>query len=54
MVKDTLYNGSNVIDMIAYLNVTELLSTKIMDNIINSYWEGPYERENLWWFSSCY
>ena len=54
MVKDHLYNGATVIDTIAYLNVTELLQTKIMDNIVNSYWEGPYEKEYFWWFSSCY
>ena len=31
--------------MIAYLNITELLESKIMDNIISNYWEGPYEKE---------
>jgi len=54
MVKDQLYNGSTIIDMISYLNVTGLLQTKIMDNIVNSYWEGPYEKEYFWWFSCCY
>ena len=47
LVQDTLYNGLQVIDMIAYLNLTDLLQSPIMDNIVSQYWEGPYERTSF-------
>jgi hypothetical protein len=40
-----MYDGQNVIDLIAELNLTRLLENPIMDNIISNYWEGPYERK---------
>ena len=48
MCRDRLYNGFEVLDLIAYLNVTEWLNTPLMDNIINTLWEGPYETAAFW------
>lgn len=45
MVEDKLYNQLTVVDMIAYLDITELLQSPVMDNIVSSYWEGPYEKK---------
>jgi hypothetical protein len=44
LMTDKLYNGLEVIDMIAYLNLTELLMSEIMDHVVSSFFEGPYER----------
>ena len=48
MVKDKFYSGLEVIDLIAYMNITELLQSDIMNTIVSNYWEGPYEKQNVW------
>jgi hypothetical protein len=54
MIEDKLYGGLQVIDVIAWENLTELLNTPIMDNIISSHWEGPYEKESILETSTTY
>ncbi len=44
LLEDTNFNGSNVIDNIAYLDITELLMNPVMNEIVSIYWDGPYER----------
>ena len=45
MAEDYTYAGLQIIDLIAYLDIHEWLENPIMDNIVASYWEGPYQRE---------
>ena len=44
MVRDKFYSGLEVIDLIAYMNITELLESSIMNTIVSNYWEGPYDK----------
>ena len=45
MLRDTTYNGIEVINMIEYLDIIEILQNPLMDNIISNMYLGPYERE---------
>jgi len=51
MIEDKMYNGLEVIDMIAYLDVKDILNSPVMD-IVSSYWEGPYEKASFWYEST--
>ena len=48
LIEDRMYDGEQVIEWIANLNVVGLLQSPIMDNIISQYWEGPYEKDYYW------
>ena len=54
MVNDTIYNGEQVIDQIAYLNVIEWLNDPVMDSIVTNFWNGPYELDPIWKSSTNY
>lgn len=43
LLEDTNFNGTNVLDNIAYLDITELLMNPVMNEIVSIYWDGPYE-----------
>ena len=45
MFLDKLYNDIEVLDMIAYLNNTEIMQNSVIDAIISNLYYGPYERE---------
>ena len=45
MLLDTTYEGSEVIDIILDYELIDLFDAPIMDNVINKFWEGQYERD---------
>lgn len=47
MLLDTTYNGVEVINMIEYLDIVEILQNPLIDNIVSNMYLGPYERENF-------
>ena len=42
LVNETLYHGCRVIDLIAILDIADMLENKIMDTIVSGYWESPF------------
>ena len=54
MAKDTLFNGLQVIDLVAYLNIVEWMGTAHFESIINSMWQSPYEVRPFWRWSTMY
>ena len=45
MLVDVNYSGIQVIDMIAFLDIIEILQNPILDSIISNMYYGPYQRE---------
>ena len=45
MLVDVNYSGTQVIDMIAFLDIIEILQNPMLDSIISNMYYGPYERE---------
>ena len=45
MLVDINYSGIQVIDMIAFLDIIEILQNPILDSIISNMYYGPYQRE---------
>ena len=45
MLVDKNYSGVQVIDMIAFLDIIEILQNPMLDSIISNMYYGPYERE---------
>ena len=45
MLVDLNYSGIQVIDMIAFLDIIEILQNPILDSIISNMYYGPYQRE---------
>ena len=45
MLVDKNYSGTQVIDMIAFLDIIEILQNPMLDSIISNMYYGPYERE---------
>ena len=51
LLEDTNFNGTNVLDNIAYLDITELLMNPVMNEIVSIYWDGPYE--SIFFLDGC-
>lgn len=49
-----MYNDFEVIDLIGYQNMIEILNEPKLETIVNRYWRGPYERESFLKHSSFY
>ena len=47
LVTDRLYNGLEVFDKIAYLDLHQILANPVMDNIVSGFYSSPYERVHL-------
>ena len=45
MLTDRNYSGIQVIDMIAYLDIIEILQNPMLDSIISNMYNGPFQRE---------
>ena len=45
MLTDRNYSGIQVIDMIAFLDIIEILQNPMLDSIISNMYNGPYQRE---------
>lgn len=45
MLRDKNYSGMEVIDMIEFLDIIEILQNPMIDSIISNMYFGPYERE---------
>ena len=45
MLTDRNYSGIQIIDMIAYLDIIEILQNPMLDSIISNMYKGPYQRE---------
>ena len=45
MLVDKGYSGIQVIDMIAFLDIIEILQNPMLDSIISNMYYGPYQRE---------
>ena len=54
MLVDKNYSGIQVIDMIAFLDVIEILQNPMLDSIISNMYYGPYQREVFLKKSTCY
>ena len=54
LLKDKNYSGVEVIDMIEYLDIIEILQNPMIDSIISNMYFGPYEREFFIKKSTCY
>lgn len=47
MVLDHMYNGTQIIDMLAYIDNVPILQNSVIDTIVSGLYYGPYERQ---WF----
>ena len=54
MLTDVNYSGTQVIDMIAFLDIIEILQNPMLDSIISNMYYGPYQREVFLKKSTCY
>jgi hypothetical protein len=54
MVLDKMYNGIEILDMLAYLNSIPLLQNPMIDVIISNMYYGPYQREFFLINSLCF
>ena len=47
LLLDKLYNGIEIIDMVAYLNIIPILQNPVVDVIISNMYYGPYQRDSF-------
>ena len=54
LLRDKTYSGFETIDLIAHLDIIEILQNSMIDSIISNMYFGPYERETFLKKSTCY
>ena len=54
MLQDKTYSGTEVINMIAFLDIIEILQNPMIDSIISNMYYRPFEREPFFKKSTCY
>ncbi|CAI2387331.1 unnamed protein product [Moneuplotes crassus] len=54
LLRDKTYSGMEVLDLIAHLDIIEILQNTMIDSIISNMYFGPYERETFLKKSTCY
>ena len=54
LLRDKTYTGIEVLDLIAHLDIIEILQNTMIDSIISNMYFGPYEREIFLKKSTCY
>lgn len=54
MLLDKTYAGIEVINMIAFLDIIEILQNPMIDSIISNMYYGPFERETFIKQSTCF
>ena len=45
LLRDKTYGGTEVINMIVFLDIIEILQNPMIDSIVSNMYFGPYERE---------
>lgn len=53
LLLDKLYNGIEIIDMVAYLNCIPILQNPVVDVIVSNMYYGPYQRGSFLRESMC-
>lgn len=54
MLTDKCLDGYEVIDLICYANIEELLANHEVGLLIADFWNGPYYRQTFIASSTCY
>lgn len=45
MILDYMYNGTQIVDMLAFIDNIPILQSQIMDSVVSNMYYGPYERQ---------